>query len=272
MCFWSVLIWLSGVVLTIKTPGRNYMKNLILAFAVFIPFLAPAQNESAIEKALLQSFIKIAKYDSEHTLYDSLEASNTHFADLLVATLNKNPESIHYDFKKLKEAGLNITTAADKKFRIYSWDDMKGGTMRFVNNVYQTRSGKAQSVELKENDGFIIAINILKTGNTTFYLVTSMFKGSSALFLQRLDIYKTDVKGNVINAPVIKTASRITRTLSCEADYSARANHNTDFIKTNIVYITDKKEIHLPLILADGKITNRKIVYRFKGKYFEKIL
>lgn len=246
------------------------MKKIFPLFILLTPFIVFAQSESSIENRLLKSFSKIAQYNSDDVHYDSLQAFNDRFADLLIGTLNKYPQTIHYSFKKLKDAGLNITTSEDRKMRIYSWDDMQGGTMRFVNNVYQTQSGKAQMIRSKNGDGFINSIDILKTSNTTYYLVSKMHKGSSALFLQTMDIYKIDAKGNLIAAPIIKTSSRITNTLSCEVDYSARVNRSIDFIETAIVFVADKKEMHLPLIQADGKITKAKIVYRFNGRVFER--
>lgn len=249
------------------------MKNFLLPILFFTTFIVSAQNEETIEKRLLKLFSKIE--DSRLTnnkdfSYESLVFYNDKFEDRLVATLAQQPQTIHYSFQKLKDAGLDITSSADKKLRIYSWDDMQGGTMRFVNNVYQMQSGKMQMIESKNDDGFINAVEILKTSTETYYLISKTFKGSSALFLQTIDIYKIDSKGNLIEAPIIKTASRITNTLSCEADYSAQANRSLDFIETDIVYVLAKKEIHLPLIQANGKITKAKIVYRFNGTFFER--
>jgi len=39
-----------------------------------------------------------------------------------------------------------------------------------------------------------------------------------------------------------------------------------------IKYDPDKKIIYIPIVLENGKVTDRYILYQFKGQYFEQIL
>ncbi len=60
--------------------------------------------------------------------------------DILEKGLKKATAEDHtmqYPFEELAKTGIKISTSIDKRIRVFSWDDMKGGTMRFYRNVIQ---------------------------------------------------------------------------------------------------------------------------------------
>ena len=243
----------------------------ILLLLLCFPLVTIAQNEQAVENRLLQLFDKIKAYDFDNPANDSLGYYNEKFEEALSDALQANTNTINYPFKKLQDAGLQIKTSADKKLRVYCWDDMQGGTMRYINNVTQIQNNRRQTVTAADDDGYIPSIDTMVANGKTYYLLTRTLKGSSALFLHLIEVYTINGKEELVNAPVIKTTQHFTNKLSCEADYSADANRYTDdFIASNITYNVTKREIVLPLILENGKITRRKIIYRFNGKHFVK--
>lgn len=244
----------------------------ILLLLLMFPLFSSAQNEKAKEAHLLTLFNKIQSYNFNDVRGDSLQYFNEVFEDALLNTLQKDNKTINYNFQKLTDAGLHILTSPDNKLRFYYWDDMQGGTMRYINNVVQSQTAARQSLAANDDDGFITGVNILKNGATIYYLVTTTFRGSSALFIRTIQIYNIDSKAELVKAPIIKTTQRITNKLSCEIDYSAQANKDVDInIPSEITYDSERKQITIPLILENNKITSGKIVYRFNGKYFVKL-
>ena len=224
---------------------------------------------------MLPLFVKIDDNrlnDNNDFSYDSLKWYNEKFEEAITNSLKKNPNTINYQFKKLQDAGLVIKTSADKKLRIYYWDDMQGGTMRFINNVMQIQQNKQQRIIVNEDDGYLPTIDTLKTKDNTHYIITRTLKGSSVVFIHFIEIYTINSKAELVRSPIIKTAKHFTHKLNCDVDYSAKVNRDSeDFITSNITYNPDKREISLPLIRANGKVTTDKIVYRFNGKAFEKV-
>lgn len=238
-----------------------------------LPSCGFSQTERILEENLLRLFEKIKDYREDHKLSitDTAKLYNAKFEVELLKKLQSNPETINYNFKSLRDAGLHIITSADKRFRIYSWDDMQGGTMRYANNVYQTQAGNSQKVQLKEDDGFINSIDTLKAKGVVYYIVTKTFAGSSVIFLHSIEVFTIqNINASIYNAPVIKTTTHFTSKITCDVDYGLTVNSGTKIIKTNILYSLSKRKIALPLILENGKITEDKILYHFNGKYFER--
>ncbi len=68
------------------------------------------------------------------------------------------------------------------------------------------------------------------------------------------------------------TKAGLKNSLHYEVDYSLSANrNNSDELKHLCPYYgSDKKEISIPLLLTNGKFTDRKITYRLTGNYFKK--
>lgn len=257
------------------------MKKILgFLFLITTHFLF-GQNISAIEKQLNDAFKRIEYWSSdawkqEHS-YDSLEVANTRFEKLLVKYTASHPQTLKHGFKSLKENGLGIATSEDGKFRIYSWDTWTGGTMRFFRNVFQYESDKkvyAKAVET-ETDGdagcYYYQINDVVSGNKKYYLAQNKAILSSALSYHSIQVFSIDDGRLNDKAKLIKTQSGIMNQLGYEVDFSASPNRNKEFRNYDIEYDKKNKIISIPLIRENSEITNKKIRYQFKGKYFEKI-
>lgn len=232
-----------------------------------------SQNEPAIENDLLKIFLEIKDSRTESDVSsEDVAAANNQFAEALLKALKSNLGLIHYPFKKLVAAHLKILTSSDGKLRLYNWDDNLGGTMRNHKIVLQTQpaSGK-QTVMLWNDDGpFINSLYTFKSGTNIYYLISNTHVGSTAVRFETILVYQLDSNGSMADARIIKTAERITNMLGAHLDYSASVNRSLAYSNTKTSFNSATKEISIPLILANGKITNRKIVYRFNGTFFEK--
>lgn len=264
------------------------MKIFLTLISLFLALSMHGQTIQQIDQNLAQAFTKIeywSSYDSKDDKvdqYDSLEQANTNFAKLLLQYTSTHPETLDYSFQNLVDSGLMIHTSEDGLFRIYSWDTYTGGTMHFFKNVFQYRSNKGtfstmsdlNAVNNYEDPGcFYRRINKVVSQQKTFYITLSTSIGSSALTYHTVKIFSIEDYGLNDTAKLIKTKTGIRNELGYEMDFSTSSNKNT--ARGDINYSTEydpaTKTIAIPLIEEDGKLTARKIRYRFDGKYFVKM-
>lgn len=242
---------------------------------------AQAQNINQIEKQLTNSFQKINYWSSEGRdqkfSYDSLKAASAKFEKQLLKFTSSQPETLKYNFSELNKIGVVIATSADGKFRIYSWDTGTGGTMRFFKNVYQYESQKKvyskiyQESDKNDAGVYYHQINDLISGNKKYYLTLSKAILSSGLTYHNAKIFSIENNQLNTNVQLIKTKTGIRNQLGYEVDLTAAANRNQEITGYEIEYDAKNKIISIPLIQENSKVTNKKIRYQFKGKYFEKL-
>jgi hypothetical protein len=260
--------------------------KLTLTILFIICFLSSnGQSLQQIDKDLSQAFAKIEYWSNPNSREDkieeddSLEKANIDFEKMLLKYTASNPKTLSYQFKNLSESGLTILASEDGLFRIYSWDTYTGGTMHFFKNVFHYRSSKGTFSTLPDSNTrggyqdpgcFYKQINNIVSENKTYYITQSTVIGSSALTYHTVKIFSIEDYGLNDTAKLIKTRTGIRNELGYEMDFSTTSNRN--IIRTDINYSTEydpaKKIITIPLIEEDGKLTARKIRYRFDGKYF----
>lgn len=240
-----------------------------------------AQSLKTVENILNESFQKIDYWSSNNRTdkhsFDSLYASNAKFEKLLLKYTSTLPETINYNFELLKKNGLQIATSEDGIFRIYSWDDGTGGTMRFFKNIYQYKVNQKvfskTSPEFDEKDAgcFYYQINDINSSNKKFYITQGTAILSSGLSYHIVKIFSIDNNKLNDNAKLIKTKTGIRNQIGYEVDLTARTNRDREVGNYKIEYDEKNKVISIPLILENSKVTGEKIRYQFKGKYFEKV-
>lgn len=255
-------------------------KTVGILFFLILSNILSGQNIAAIEKELDLSFQKInhwyADLNHNRDSYDSLTVANNQFEKLLLKHTS-NSKTMRYDFKSLRKNGLQISSSEDGRFRIYSWDTWNGGTMHFFKNVFQYESdNKVYSTTIGDNSEmnaqcFYYQINDIISQDKKYYLAQSTAIYSSALTSHNIKVFSIDNGKLNSDAQLIKTKSGIRNQLGYEIDLSAKSNWNNEIENYDIEYDDKNKIISIPLILDDYKITEKKIRYQFKGKYFEKI-
>lgn len=202
---------------------------------------------------------------------DSLNYYSNLFAVRFTTFIKKNPATLSYKFKSLTDSNVcHIVTSTDGLLRIYSWDTWLGGTMHDFNNIFQFKSNN-QIYSTENDDGtYFIDIFTLETGDKTYYLAVSDESESTKFAYETLSVYT--VSNNTLNDKVklIKTQSGLNNSISFEYDFFSVADRPQRPIHL-IKYDTNKKTLYIPIVLADGKVTNRYIVYQFNGQYFEKV-
>ena len=192
-------------------------------------------------------------------------------------------ESLRKPFVSLGEYNIGLTRSPDGLFNIYSWDDETGGTMRYSMNVFQFSDGhrvasqKAAWLEDADPDEttsfFYDVLDEVVSGGKKFYVVKGVFVGSSAVSAHVIKIFSIDSSVLNSDAKLIRTKTGIRNELSYEIDFSASANlgNPVDREEAWLQYDAKSHTISIPLIQENGRLTKKKIRYRFTGTYFEKI-
>jgi hypothetical protein len=207
---------------------------------------------------------------------DSLYHYSDMFSDRMINYIKTNPESITCKFKMLTDSNdCHIVTTDDGLFRIYSWDTWQGGTMHEFKNIFQYKSGNRTYAESPDEDEFdfgsyFTMVNTLKTNGTNYFLAVGGGSESTKDAYEFIKVYS--VSGSNLNdsVPLIKTSGGLKNSISFEFDFFSvvdRPERPLQLIK----YDADKKIIYIPIVLENGKVTSRFIMYQFTGQYFEKI-
>jgi len=258
------------------------MKPLAFLFTFLCLFATTslfAQNPKQIEADLLKSFSRIEYWsgqrgtDTSGAWIDSLETANDRFGKKLQAIAIKFPATINQQFDSLDKDGPIILSSDDGALRIYTWDTETGGTMHNFENVLQYRSGNNiyaildTGSDVKEVYVYTYrSLGTLKIGNNTYYLAIFYGQFSNKDLGRGIRIF-TISNGKLNDAKLIKTQSGLHSKLHYEYDYfSVSQNEPND----DIVYDPIKKTISFPVIEDGGKVTDKRIVYKFTGQYFER--
>jgi hypothetical protein len=238
-----------------------------------------AQSPQAIEADLLRIFKRVNYYGThkkEWKAIDSLEKMNKIFGFKLKYYTSKYPETINYPFTELVKERVVIATSADGLFRTYSWDTKLGSTGYDFDNVLQYKvngkifsSLKMDSVGKKHNPVYWYSKIYTLRANSKFYYLAAYNSVRSSIDatqgIQFFTIEKDKLNGTVL---LVKTQSGMHSKLYF--DYNFLSVVNMKVIPT-IYYDAKTQSIHSPLVNAKRQVTSDYIVYKFTGKYFERV-
>lgn len=125
--------------------------KIVLQFIVLFLCVSVYSQMTELQKAdgeLTQEFMRMVKAD-EFIRKDSLAPLfKKHFKEVLL-----QPESFSYSFDSLSRV-VTIVESADKKLRIYSWDERGGGKWRNMTSFaqYKTSKGITKLVRLDTDE------------------------------------------------------------------------------------------------------------------------
>jgi hypothetical protein len=263
----------------------------VYLFAFFCSFFAwdhlHAQSPNAIEEDVAKSFKKIAYWnayrfshagsaDTAAYAYDSVGNANKIFREKLTYYTSKYPFTLNAKFKDLDSTGLSIITSNDGLLRIYSWDNSLGGTMRFYESVIQYKAGPGVKAIVKADTTSVSGsyyyhysnIYTLKANGRTYYL--AIYFGRFSTKDMALGIQVFSIENGILSDKVniIKTADGLSSNLFYNFNIFSVSGHIKD---AKLLYNGTLKTISLPVVVAHGKVTKARIIYKFNGQYFERV-
>lgn len=193
--------------------------------------------------------------------------------DYLIKVLNSQPNTLKESFSTLNNPSkLTIVTSADKRFRIYSWDDMDGGTMRSYSSIIQYKASDGihaialynEAMDNPNNDTpsyFYSNIYTIKTkSGKTVYLALR-----KAIFSTRdvsTGIQAFTIENNKVQDTIhfFKTRTNSLNSFDCYYVYGYDQ-------KPVIHFSADKKYLYVANIDYETPILNW-LVYKFDGYKF----
>lgn len=259
--------------MVIENQIQNLWRTLAIIMGMGVSMCSAQTNVSeAQEKRLV--WLSDKTFSFYYKDGDSLEYYSNLFSEELVAFINANSSTLTAPLDTLKQA-CEIITSPDGALRIYSWNTWMGGTMRDYKNLYQYKSNGKVHVyypDYGEEDigTYYTGIYTLTTKDKIYYLTVNGGSFSSKDHYEAINI--NAIEGMYLNDTValIKTNSGLTHSISFEYDFSTVVNRPERPLQL-IKYNANEKTIYIPVVLEDGKVTNRFIEYRFNGEYFERV-
>lgn len=189
----------------------------------------------------------------------------------------KDSRSLACDWQDLES--VKVATSPDKKLRSFSWDLATGGTLHEFAGVIQTQDNQGNIVLTntlpKDNEvGLVSAIHqmTLKNQSSPVYVINQYMIGSTALRMQQLNLYQLN-NGILQPANLIQT-SQLSDSLSF--GYNDFSTPKAWKDKKLIQVDNQKHQISIPVILDKtndgmGEVTEKRIVYQYNGKVFERV-
>lgn len=244
---------------------------------LFTTFLFSQKSPKSLEAELNKQFQKIYYWDGRHEMsdiidtYDSMQRANNYILTQLVKQGYNNRAFFNYPFTSLSEY-LDVVSSKDKSFRIYSWDTYTGGTMHifFAVAQYSGSGNKVFTQALTDTTGddpglWYSKIYAFSDKGRNYYFCVGSGKYSTTDLGQEVIVYA--VKGSgLVPATIIKTAKGLTNSIHISYDLS-NLDGKTDH---SIVFDESSNELKIPVVNEKGKMSNKNIIYKFNGKYFER--
>ena len=206
---------------------------------------------------------------------DSLNYYSDLFASTLTNFIKNNPATLDCKFKSLTDSNAcGIVTTSNGLFRIYSWDTWQGGTMHRYKNLFQFKSGdKVYTTDFDYGEGdmgtYFTNVFSLNANGKNYLLAVS---GGSESTKDAYEIIRAySISGSTLNDTIklIKTKSGLQNSINIEYDFFSVVDRPQRPIRL-IKYDTNNKKIYIPIVLENGKVTDRFITYEFTGQYFER--
>jgi len=243
------------------------MKVCLTILLLFSLSLCFGQDLQTIDKKLSNLYKNIPDSYTDHQKEQKMEL----FEKLLLKYTSQVPKTIAYPFKNLVKCDIYISTSEDGKFRIYSIDWNRYRSMPFFFNVYQfSCNGKVMSKEIPNGTSVM--------PDYTYYEVHSMILNGKTYYIAQLTAFGEltnpfyvkffSIENNKLNSDVklIQTDQSIVNVLPC----GAVDGLSSDTTKYVVKYDKPGQSFSIPL-LEKGKITKKRITYKFNGKYFVKV-
>lgn len=251
------------------------MKQIVLLLLISTKCFAQSLEES--EGKICHYFDRINYWDLNvlNDKDDSLSIYNDALFSYLTSFLSSNPSSIEAKFELANSKNLHVLTSADGKFRIYCWNTQQGGTMQFFRTIYQFSNLNKVFVlpigieEEDDNGSFCYDLNQISINDKAYYIISSVSIGSSAVYYYQIAI-KTVNDSILTDSPIIKDGAKMKSDIGYEIDLANNANRENGNARDNMQldYDREKNLIILPFINDNDKVTEKKIRYKFNGKYF----
>jgi hypothetical protein len=261
----------------VNVPNSR-MRTFIFLPILFVNIISFSQKgPKLVEADLKKQFEKIYYWDEHREMndttdtYDSMQTANNYIVDQIIKQGTANPAFFNYHFTALSQY-LDVVSTKDKSLRIYSWDTYTGGTMHifFAVALYLGGDKKIHTQSLSDSSEgdpglwYSDVYTFINQGKKFYFCVGDGKYSNFDLGLQ-VNVYTVD--GNRLTpAHIIKTHKGLTSSIHVGYDLSSfdgKSDHS-------IVFDESTKQLKIPLVDANGKMSRKNIIYKFTGQHFER--
>lgn len=257
----------------------KYCLLLIILNLFTNTLLSQEKGLKEIEIDLCKSYNRLFKNGFKiNSNWDSLVQQNRDFRSKIEKYTSLYPQTLTYNFDSLANTKVKIISAEDQCFRIYSWDTWSGGTLHYFENALQYKINDsvfskimADTSEYGENYiPYYSQIFTLKSQKETFYLAIGHGIYSNKDHSETLQIFS--IKDGYLNDTVqlIKTEEGLRNSITVFYNFFSVVDRSERPVQT-IKYKAEHKTISIPIIKDENEVTDKYILYKFTGKYFEKV-
>jgi hypothetical protein len=261
------------------------LKQTIIILALFFlttNLFSQTKTIQEIEKDLQQSYKRVLSdhFDADTIAWNKIETDNKIFKEKIFDYTSNYPATLTYKFDSLRKENIDIVSSEDNFLRIYSWDTWLGGTMHDFENIFQFKSGEKiyskvnyDTAKVGEGDyaPFYSQIFTLKANNKTYYLAVNNGIFSTKDASQSIKAFTIENNSLIDTLKLFKTKTELLNEIDVRFNFFSVVDRPERPLRL-IKYDKDKKIIYIPIVLENGKVTDRYILYQFKGQYFEHIL
>lgn len=255
-----------------RPTGVFFVGILLWPFASGLTTRAQQTGSLAIdEKRLVALRARLGETDYEKRTRYSIQ-----FDKAFVTLLKANPQTLTYPFRQLSaNNGVRVVTSADGRFRIYSWDDQLGGTMRSFNIAYQWQNGSQVVVNVpsrakEEGDAgsFCSAIFTVEVGKRRYYLAVENSIFSTKDARQSIAVYRVDKSRLITTDALFRTKRESFARIDVDFDFSSVVDRPERPLQL-ITYDAKQKIVAIPVVNDEGKVSNRRILYQLTADHFQ---
>lgn len=263
-----------------------YKEHNVRKLFIFILLLLTARSFSQpltarqIEADLQATYAKVLAYRTKEEIgsWDSVARYNEAFREKLAHYTTRVPATLAHPFDSLRKTHIDIVTSEDGLLRIYSWDTWLGGTMHHFENVFQFRAGgkvSSRAVYASDPHGaeyvpFYSQLFTLKANGKTYYLAVYNGIYSNRDASQSVRVFAIENGRLNDRVRLFKTGSGLVDAIEVPFDFFSVVDRPERPLRL-IKYDPGQKLLYIPVVVEDGRVTDRFIVYRFTGTYFEKV-
>lgn len=246
------------------------IKKLLFSLLVALPAIGYSQKQSpeTIERELESSYQILEKYGLQGT-QDSIVKYSEIFDKKIIHHTSASLRTLSYPFKSLKKHISILYT--DYKFRIYSWNNWRGGTMPDNSVLYQYRLGDKVLTKLVPGGApFFTQLFQYKSGIKTIYLAVSQVKYSSQEMTESIRSFIVERTGLYEHLNIARNSAGMFTQIGIDFNYLSLANHPERPLLL-IKYSNSKNIIYVPIVTDDGRVSENYKAYKYQNHCFEEI-
>jgi len=273
------------------------MKYCFCIIMILLPLRGFSQTPKEIEDHLVSvfslyndvagSYYESRSDTSEESMYNAMECIDSmtdiedSFIDLILDYANKYPNTLYYDFKDLQKEGVWVLSSPDKKFRIYRWYVLGGGTMHEERNIFQFEShGKVyaqwfgSAADDSDNSNYTDlsaydSVYCLHFGNKQIYIASYVGIEFGSAFIAGFDFFGIQDSDLSKELPIVKSHWHTKSWLGMEFHPDDTYYNHNDSMPLTYCF-DDGKTLLLRRIDRQGYLIPEYDVYQFKDGFYRK--